>query len=52
MSAREMPLMEKFGHGFLVLGGTNGDNEVVDDSWCFNAEKQEFEKLNINIDCK
>jgi hypothetical protein len=45
MSAREMPLMQKFGQGFVIMGGNNEDNEVVSDCWYYQTEKQCFEKL-------
>jgi hypothetical protein len=42
VSAREMPMMQRFSQGFIIFGGNNVDNEVVSDSWYYHAEKQYF----------
>lgn len=34
--------MQPFSHGFIIFGGNNENNEVVNDTWYYNTEKQTF----------
>jgi hypothetical protein len=40
ISAREMPIFQRFSQGFVIFGGNDHNNDVVSDSWYYNAEKQ------------
>lgn len=42
--------MQRFSQGFIILGGVNEDNEVVTDTWYYQAEKQCFQKLELELD--
>ena len=47
-----MPIMGEFLEGFVILGGSNKDNEVVEDCWYCNNDKQTFTKIYLDIDYK
>lgn len=47
---REMPIMGSFLDGFMILGGITNNNEVVEDCWYCNNDKQTFTKIRLNIE--
>ncbi len=45
-----MPIMGSFLDGFMILGGITSNNEVVEDCWYCNNDKQTFTKIRLNIE--
>jgi hypothetical protein len=46
---REIPIMGQFLEGFIILGGIDNNNEVVEDCWYCNHGKQTFTKIWLDI---
>ena len=38
-----------FGQGFLLLGGVDEHNQIVEDHWYYNSEKQVIEELTLDL---
>lgn len=46
---REMPIMVQLSKGFIILGGINENNEVVEDGWYYDNQTQTLNTLAVDI---
>ena len=46
---REIPIMAQQSQGFIILGGINENNEVVEDGWYYDSQTQTLNKIIVDI---
>lgn len=42
-------MMAPFMQGFLILGGVNEHNDVEEDCWYYNSDKQVIEEIKLTV---
>ena len=42
-------MMAPFMQGFLILGGVNQHNDVEEDCWYYNSDKQVIEEIKLTV---
>ena len=47
-----MPIMGEINQNLIILGGTDEDNDMVNDTWSLNIDKMSFNRIDLKLEIK